>query len=103
MLLFAVAEDIEYSSELAKLPEMLRQEGLTILLVCELSPDLWQEHPDTDSEFLTPSLVVKTDISSKNLLLSQGTLFPELDSNWTSHGFKQNLTVAGGSLRCLWT
>ena len=66
MLLFAVTEDIEHSVELAKLPELLRQEDLTILLVCELSPDLWHEHPDTDSEFLT--LVVKTDTSSNNLL-----------------------------------
>ena len=37
MLLFAVAEDIEHSPELAKLPELLRQEDLTILLVPELS------------------------------------------------------------------
>ena len=74
---------------------MLRQEGLTILLVCELSPDLWHEHPDTDSEILTP-LVVKTD--TKNLLSPQGTLFPELESKWTFPGFKQNLNVAGGSL-----
>ena len=54
MLLFAVTEDIEHSVELAKLPELLRQEDLTILLVPELSPDLWHEHPDTDSEFLSP-------------------------------------------------
>ena len=80
MLLFPVAEDIEHSPELAKLPELLRQEDLTILLVCELSLDLWHEHPDTDSEFLTPFLLVKTDTSSKNLLSPQGTLFPELDS-----------------------
>ena len=56
MLLFVVAEDIEHSLELAKLPELLRQEDLTILLVCELSTDLWHEHADTDSEFLTPFL-----------------------------------------------
>ena len=76
---------------------MLRQEDLTILLVCELSPDLWHEHPDADSEILTP-LVVKTDTSSKNLLSPQGTLFPKLESKWTSPGFKQNLDVAGRSL-----
>ena len=40
MLLFAVAGDIEHSPELAKLPELLREEDLIILLVCELSPDL---------------------------------------------------------------
>ena len=90
MLLFAVAKDIENSSELAKLPELLRQEGLTTLLVHELSPDLWHKYPDIYSEFLTPSFVVQTDTSSKNLLLPQGALFPELDSKWTS--------VAGGSL-----
>ena len=101
MLLFAVTEDIEHSVELVKLPELLRQEDLTILLVRELSPDLWHEHPDTDSEFLT--LVVKTDTSSNNLLSPQGTLFPERDSKWTSPGLKQNLNVAGGSLQCLWT
>ena len=40
MLLFAAfAEDIENSSELAKLPELLGQEGLKIVLVRELSPD----------------------------------------------------------------
>ena len=33
MLLFAVAEDIEHSPELAKLPELLRQEDLKF---CEL-------------------------------------------------------------------
>ena len=49
--LFAVVEDIEHSSELTKLPESLRQEGLTTLLVRKLSPDLWHEHPDTDSKF----------------------------------------------------
>ena len=88
MLLFAVTEDIEHSVELAKLPELLRQEDLTILLVRELSPDLWHEHPDTDSEHLTTSLVVKTDTSSKNLLLPQGILFPERVSKWTSPGLK---------------
>ena len=103
MLLFAVAEDIENSSELAKLPELLRQEEVTILLVRAKSPDLWPEYPDTDLEFLTPSLVAKTDTSSKNLLLPQGTLFPELDSKWTSPGLKQNLNVARGRLQCLWT
>ena len=51
MPLFAVVEDIEHSSELTKLPESLRQEGLTTLLVRKLSPDLWHEHPDTDSKF----------------------------------------------------
>ena len=80
MLLFAVAEDTEHSPEPAKLPELLRQEDLTILLVRELSPDLWHEHPDTDAEFLSLSLMVKTDTSSQNLLSPQGTLFPELDS-----------------------
>ena len=96
MLLFAVAEDIEHSDELAKLPELLRQEHVTFFLVHELSPDLWHRHPDTDSEFLTPFLVVKTETSSKNLLSPQETLFPELDSKWTSPGLKQNLNVAGG-------
>ena len=103
MLLFAVAEDIEHSPELAKLLELLRQEDLTILLVRELSPDLCHEHPDTDSEFLTSSFVVRAHTSSKNLLSPQGTLFPELDSKWTSPHLKQNLNVAGGRLQCLWT
>ena len=98
MLLFAVAEDIEHSVELAKLPELLRQEDLTILLVSELSPDLWHGHPDTDSGFLTPSFVVKKGISSENLLSPQGTLFPEQDSKWTLPGLKQNLNNAGGRL-----
>ena len=79
MLLFAVAEYIKNSSEFAKLPELLRQEHLTILLVGELSADLCDEYPDTVSQFLTPP-VVKTDTSSKNLLLPQGTLLPKLDS-----------------------
>ena len=76
----AVTEDIKNSSELAKLPELLRQEDLTILLVRELSADLCHEYPDTVSEFLTPSPVVKTNTFSRNLLLPQGTLLPELDS-----------------------
>ena len=80
MLLFAVAEDTKHSPELVKLPELLRQEDLTILLVRELSPDLWHKPSDTHSEFLSPSLVVKTDTSSKNLFSPQGTLFPEPDS-----------------------
>ena len=63
MLLFVVAKDIDHSSKLAKLPELFRQESLTIMLVRELSPNLWDEHPATDSESLIPSLVVKTDIS----------------------------------------
>ena len=102
MLLFAVAQDIEDSSEPVGLSELLRQEGLTILLVREMSPDLWHEHRDIDSEFLTPSLVLKTDTSSKNLLSPQGTLFFKLDSKWTSPGLKQSLNVAGGRLQCLW-
>ena len=40
MLLFAVAEDIEDSPELAKMPELLRQEDVIILSVRVLSPDL---------------------------------------------------------------
>ena len=40
MYLFAVAEDIEYSSELAKPPELLRQQDLIILLLRAMSPDL---------------------------------------------------------------
>ena len=40
MLLFGIAEKIENSYVLEKLPELLRQKDLTILLVCELSPDL---------------------------------------------------------------
>ena len=87
MLLLAVAEDID-PSELEKLPELLRQEGLTILFVLGLSPDLRYEYPEIDPEFLTPSLVVNTDTSSNNLLLPQGTLFPEMDSKWTAPGLK---------------
>ena len=49
MLLFVAAEDIENSSELPKLPELLKQEDLTILLVRELSFDLWHEYLETDS------------------------------------------------------
>ena len=79
MFLFGVANYMENSSELAKRPELLRQEDLKILLVCELSPDLWHECPDIDSQFLTPFLVVKTYTSSKNLYLPEGTIFPELD------------------------
>ena len=40
MLLFDAAEHIENPSELTKLPELLRQEDLTILLVREMSHDL---------------------------------------------------------------
>ena len=69
LLLFAVAEDIENSStELEKLCELMMKEGLTILLVRELSPDFWHEYPNTDSVFLTPSLAVKTETFLKNLL-----------------------------------
>ena len=100
-MLFVVAEDIENSYELAKLPGLLRQEILRILLVRELSPDVWHEYSDIDSEFLTSSLMVKTDTSSKNLLLSQRTLVYDLDSKWTSLGSKQNLNFAGGRLQCL--
>ena len=100
-MLFVVAEDIENSYELAKLPGLLRQEILRILLVRELSPDVWHEYSDIDSEFLTSSLTVKTDTSSKNLLLSQRTLVYDLDSKWTSPGSKQNLNFAGGRLQCL--
>ena len=100
-MLFVVAEDIENSYELAKLPGLLRQEILRILLVRELSPDVWHEYSDIDSEFLTSSLMVKTDTSSKNLLLSQRTLVYDLDSKWTSTGSKQNLNFAGGRLQCL--
>ena len=75
MLLFTVAEDIKHSVDLAKLPKLLRKEDLTILLVREPSPTLWHEHPDTDSEFLTPSLVVKKGTSSKNLLYPKELYF----------------------------
>ena len=69
LLLVAVAEDIENSStELEKLCELMTKEGLTILLVRELSPDFWHEYPNTDSVFLTPSLAVKTETFLKNLL-----------------------------------
>ena len=83
MLLFAVDEDIENSSELAQVPELLRREDLTILLVHVMSSDLWHQHPGIDSKFLTPSLVVKTDTSSKSL-----------DSKWISPGLKQNPNIA---------
>ena len=49
MLFFGVAEEIENSYVLEKLPELLRQEDLTILFICVLSPDLWHEYPDIDS------------------------------------------------------
>ena len=101
MLFFGVAEEIENSYVLEKLPELLRQEDLTILFICVLSPDLWHEYPDIDFEFLTTSFVVKTDTSSKNLFLPQGTIFSRLYSKWTSPGFKQNQNVAGGRLQCL--
>ena len=74
----------------------MRQEDQRIFLVRELSPDFWHDYPDMGSEFLTPSLVVKTETSSKNLLLPQETLFPELNSKWTSPG-REN--VAGGKLQ----
>ena len=88
MYLFAVAEDIEYSSELAKPPELLRQQDLTILLLRAMSPDLQHGCLDIDAKFLTPSLVVKADTSSNNLLLLQGNLFHKRDSKWTSPGLK---------------
>ena len=43
--------------------------------------------------------MVKTD--TKNSVLPQGTLFPEMDSKWTSPGLKQNLNISGGRFKCL--
>ena len=40
MLLFAVDEDIKNSFELAKMPELLRQEDLTIVLIHGMSSNL---------------------------------------------------------------
>lgn len=44
----AVTEDIKISSKLVKLPELLRQEDLRILLVRQLTPGLWHEYPETN-------------------------------------------------------
>lgn len=44
MLLSIVSEDIENSSELVKLLELLRQEYPKILIVCQIQPELWREY-----------------------------------------------------------
>ena len=69
---------------------MLRQEELTTFLVYELLPYFWHKYPDINCEFLALSLLVKAD---KNLLIPEGTLFPELDSKWTSPVLRQNPNI----------
>lgn len=65
---------IKNSSEILALPELLREEGTAVFLVCEMLLDLLREFIDTDSDFSKLFNVAKADKLQRIFFISKNSI-----------------------------